>query len=192
MHKKMMIAALTALVCASAASAFAQGAGGPSPEIEAKFQEFQALKMKLDSVRDKAMSKPDIKKKLDAFKGEVETQMKKADPTVAKDLEEFERQRIEFEKARKAGNDMVAMKLSPTLERLAQKLAVAHSKALKVGGLEKKAEAIESMLRTEMNKIDPEVPKMMARIEKVAAELRAAIPTPPPPNAKTRAPAPPR
>lgn len=149
--------------------------GGPPPEIQKKLGELQSIKRQLDSIHEKAVAKPKLKKKIDAFKSEIESAMIKEDPTLKKSISRFDELNAKFEKAMKDGDQKTAKELAPELEQLATKLSAAQGKALETGDLKKRADVIQKEVVAAMKKVDPKTQSLMDRADQLQGELRAAM-----------------
>jgi len=160
-----------------AAAQMAPGAsGGPPPEMQAKLAELQTIRVRLDAAREKVMAAPAVKAAADELQKLVEGRMKKLDPKAKAQIERFEAIRKEVEAAMATNNREKAMALLPEVQTLSANLDGLQKKALAAPEIQKKSEAFQKLLAAEMQRVDPGLPPLLARAEKLMAELQAAMP----------------
>lgn len=177
---RISLLTLTLGVALSSSSlAIAQAPGGPmpkpTPEQMAKFKEFQAVKSKLDSIRDTALEDKGLEKQEKALRDRIDAAMVAADPKAKEKREKFEALNAKFEAAR-AKNDMAAaQKIAAEVRPLLESLDVSRRKVMNDKAVTDAMDAFRSAVMAKMTKVDPETPKLLEKAERLSMELQAGM-----------------
>lgn len=187
MRSFVSVAAL-GLVLTTSGLASAQSAGGapmqsrppaaqkgPTPAQMAKFQEFQAVKEKLDGIRERAMKSEKLKKKEKALRDRIDAAMVEADPKADKKLARFEKLQKEFEAARAKQDVTAAQRIAGEIQPLMQSLSATREKVMADAKISGALDDFRDAVMAKMTKLDPETPKLIAQAERLSKELQASM-----------------
>lgn len=161
----------TLLGAAVDARAQASMGGGMPPALQMKLQELQNIQRRLDEVRMKALSMPEVKKAADAIQTKIEAGITK-DPAMAKKLARFNALQKEFTAALAANDRAKGTALMPELEQLGTTLNEAQKKVLKDPSLAKEAKRVQDLIFAEMKRIEPKTEELLKRGSEISMELK--------------------
>lgn len=142
-------------------------------EREKIIEEYKEISTRLMDLQKQALSDLEVSKKAEDFSKNLEREMVKQDSSVLGKINRREEIVDKFEEADKTGNQMEAMNLQQEYQEITQELMVYQQNVLDNNeDLKKEGEDLENSLYEKMKEIDPEVPKLVARLETLNNQIR--------------------
>lgn len=142
-------------------------------EREKIIEEYKEISSRLMNLQQQALSDLNVSKKAEQFSQNLEQAMIEEDSSLQSKIERREEIITEFEEADKTGNQAQALNLQQEYEEITQELMVHQQKVLENNEeLRKKGEELENTLYEKMKEIDPEVPKLVSRLETLNNQIR--------------------
>jgi|GEM_PF-911150 len=171
MLKKKMLKYFIALVLFNV-SLFGQDTTDQE-EREKIIEEYKQISSRLMNLQQQALSDINVSKQAERFSKNIEKAMIEEDSTLENKIKRRDEIISEFEEADKKGDQTKAFNLQQEYEEITQHLMVHQQKALESNEeLRKEGEALENSLYEKMKEIDPEVPKLVARLEELGKQLQ--------------------
>jgi hypothetical protein len=142
-----------------------------NPDQE-KVDEYNQITQRLRTVQQQALSDIEIAKKTNEFSAKVDSEMVRQDPLAHEKLEQRNDIVDNYEAAEKTGDSAKMEEIRRKFQSLSQELIALQQKALQKDELRQEGEKLEKAVLDKMTDIDPEVPKLIARLETLGSELQ--------------------
>lgn len=137
-----------------------------------KAEEYNQISQRLRTVQQQALSDIQIAEKTNNFSAKVDSEMIKQDPSAQKKLEERDNIVDDYEAAEKEGDNEKMEEIRRKFQALSQDLIILQQRAMQNDELREEGEELEKAVLKKMTDIDPEVPKLIARLETLGSELQ--------------------
>jgi hypothetical protein len=137
-----------------------------------KIHEYNQISQRLSIVQQQALADEDIMKKSDAFTEKLESEMIKKNPGVKEKLEHRNEIMIDYEDARKMNDERKMQDLEEEFKALSGEILVRQMEAMQNSELKEEGNKLESAVMDKMKEIDPEVPRLIARLERLENQLQ--------------------
>jgi hypothetical protein len=142
-------------------------------EREKILKEYQEISSRLMDLQKQALSDLEIAKQAEDFSQNLEKAMVDQDSSILPKINRREEIVDQFENADKNGNKTEVLNLQQEYQKITQELMVHQQKVLENDNeLKEEGEALEDSLFEKMKEIDPEVTKLVSRLETLNAQIR--------------------
>ncbi|RPI72544.1 MAG: hypothetical protein EHM47_08090 [Ignavibacteriales bacterium] len=142
-------------------------------EREKIIEEYKQISSRLMELQKQALSDLNVSKQAENFSQNLEKAMVREDSTVLNKINRREEIISKFEEADKTGNQTEAYNLQQEFQEITEELMVHQKNILESDEeLRKEGEALEDSLYEKMKDIDPEVPKLVARLETLNNQIQ--------------------
>lgn len=178
-----------ALLAAPAALSAQQPAAAPAPtpaeqETRAWLQELQQIGAKLQALQVQALTDPALKAQHEALGAEIESAVRKADPSLAGLTERVQALDTQIREAQQKGDRDAFQKLVTEGRQLEERFVRARATVLQDPALAAKAKSFGETLEKKMIELDASLPRMLARGQELQGKLETALKAQQPPARK--------
>jgi len=177
MSKSMCARAATVLtavglILCGFAEAPAQGARTASPDRLAAIQEMQQIQQRLAGLADQAFERnPELQQEVDRIDEFVGRVMQEIEPSAEQDIVRLRALETELQTARDAQDTPRMQALLSEGARLVERLEETRATALARPDVAARIQAFQARLMETMTGIDPEAPRLLQRLEQIAARF---------------------
>lgn len=175
-----VVAALAVLVPAGVAAQApgapgAPGAGQLPAEAQEMIMELQELQSQLQSIQQQAMQDPQIQASGEELGNRIQVAMAEADPATPDRIERLDQLMAEAQQAQAEQNEARMTEIVTEAEALNQQLGAAQAEAIERSDIAPQIADFEAQVEAKMAEVDPEVERLIARLEQLNQELTALL-----------------
>lgn len=159
-----------------ATTLYAQGVSGqkspPSQDMQKLQQEFISLNQQLQKAQYQAYQDPEIMAETEKLTNLIDEKIIKENPAMKDLIEKRDRLIEAIEKAYKSGNHAEIQKIQQEIMQLAQVLKPLLEKVMEDESIKAVEEELMLKIYAKMKVINPEIEKIIARLEEIGREAK--------------------
>lgn len=141
----------------------------PPDTIQELIKEYQELQQRVDSLEVKALEQnEDLQDQREELVVAIDDAISTQFPDLDDKVERLEEIQAEYVAAQEAGDTERLQALMAEAQQIQQQLQAAQAAVLEREEIAEMMESFQKDLRKEMTEIDPDTPKMLARMEEIA------------------------
>lgn len=171
----MFIGLTVMILFISAAAAFAQGNQDSTKNLQQFYTEYQQISQRLQSIQQKALADSEIAIKSKRFSAKLDSAMIKENPSDKEKIAKRDKIINNFQDAQQKGDNEKMMKLQQDYKNIASELQAHQQKVMENEVLRQEGVELNNELLQKMTNIDPDVPKLIQRIEFLGKKLQQGM-----------------
>lgn len=147
----------------------------PADSLQQLFTEFQSLQQRVSQVQQQTLEQnPELEARRQEIQEMVNERVMEQNPELAEKMGRLEELQGEAQAAQQAADTARLQQIVQEGRAIQQEFASAQEMAAQSPELQPEIEAFQERIRNEMAEVDPEIPRVLDRMEELATTLQEA------------------